>query len=178
MEQKTGKWELKFSKTADKVLLVHLSGDWHIENDLPSAIDVEEHIKRDPHLRQIAFDTRDLRSWDSGLLTYLIHVIKQSSIHNIGVDQKGLPEGVQRLLSLASVVPERTGERREKAPSTNLGRIGESAVKFWRANLEMIEFVGEVFVAFLKMLSGKAQFRRADLILIIQESGAEALPLY
>jgi phospholipid/cholesterol/gamma-HCH transport system permease protein len=104
-------------------------------------------------------------------------VIKQSSIRNIGVDRKGLPEGVQRLLSLASAVPERTGVRRATAPTPLLERFGEAAITFWRENLAMIEFVGEVFVAFLKMLVGKAQFRRADLFLIIQESGAEALPI-
>ncbi len=177
MGQKTGKWELKFSKPSDQVLLMHLSGDWNLKNDLPSANDIERQIERGPQLQRIAFDTKDLHGWDSGLLTYLIHVIKQSSMRNIDVDRKGLPEGVQRLLSLASAVPERTGVRREMAPTPLLERFGESALSFWRANLEMIEFVGEVFVAFLKMLVGKAQFRRADLFLIIQESGAEALPI-
>jgi phospholipid/cholesterol/gamma-HCH transport system permease protein len=177
MGQKTGKWELKFSKPSDEVLVMHLSGDWCIENDLPSANDVERQIERGPQLQRIAFDTKDLHDWDSGFLTYLVHLIKQSSIRNIGVDRKGLPEGVQRLLSLASAVPERTGVRRETAQTALLERFGESAISFWRMNLEMIEFVGEVFVAFLKMLAGKAQFRRADLFLIIQESGAEALPI-
>jgi phospholipid/cholesterol/gamma-HCH transport system permease protein len=177
MGQKTGKWELKFSKPSDEVLVMHLSGDWRIENDLPSASDAEREIERGPQLQRIAFDTKDLHGWDSGLLTYLIHVIKQSSIRNIDVDRKGLPEGIQRLLSLASAVPERTGVHREMAPTPLLERFGEAAIKFWRANLEMIEFVGEVFIAFSKMLVGKAQFRRADLFLIIQESGAEALPI-
>ncbi len=177
MGQKTEKWELKFSRPSDEVLIMHLSGDWNIRNDLPSAIDLEEQFDQGPQIRSVAFDTKDLHGWDSGLLTYLIDVIKQSSIRNIGVDRTGLPEGVQRLLLLASSVPERTGVRREIAPATLLERLGESAISFWRANLDMIQFVGEVFVAFLKMFAKKAQFRRADLFLIIQESGAEALPI-
>jgi phospholipid/cholesterol/gamma-HCH transport system permease protein len=177
MGQKTETWELSFSKPFEDALLIRLAGDWKLEDDLPSASNVERQLEGEPQVQRITFDTKDLHDWDSGLLTYLIHVIKQSSIRNIGVDRKGLPEGVQRLLSLASAVPERTGVRRATAPTPLLERFGEAAITFWRENLAMIEFVGEVFVAFLKMLVGKAQFRRADLFLIIQESGAEALPI-
>jgi phospholipid/cholesterol/gamma-HCH transport system permease protein len=177
MGQKIGKRELEFSKPSDEVLLIHLAGEWNLENDLPSANDLERQLEKGPQIQRIAFDTTDLHGWDSGLLTYLIHLIKQSSIRNIGVDRKGLPEGVQRLLTLASAVPERTGVRRETAPTPFLKRLGDTAISLWRANLEMTEFVGEVFLAFLKMLAGKAQFRRADVFLIIQESGAEALPI-
>jgi phospholipid/cholesterol/gamma-HCH transport system permease protein len=40
-----------------------------------------------------------------------------------------------------------------------------------------MEFVGESTVAFLKLLRGKAQYRRADLGLIIEACGAQALPI-
>jgi phospholipid/cholesterol/gamma-HCH transport system permease protein len=136
------------------VFLIHLSGCWHLENDLPPANDVERQLESEPLVRRITFDTKDLHGWGSGLLTHLINVISQSLRRNIGVDQKGLPEGVQRLLTLASAVPERAGVRRETAPTPLLKRFGESAISFWRTNLEMIEFVGDVFVGFLKMLVG------------------------
>ncbi|HTG00964.1 MAG TPA: hypothetical protein VK654_10320, partial [Nitrospirota bacterium] len=177
MERNTGKWKLIFSKPSDEVLLINLSGEWHLENDLPSANDVERQLEREPQVRRITFDTKELHGWDSGLLTYLIDVINRSLRRSIGVDRKGLPEGVQRLLTVASAVPERTGVRREMAPTSFLSRIGESAILFWRTNIEMLEFVGEVFVAYLKMLVGKARFRHSELFLIIQESGAEALPI-
>lgn len=177
MEQITAKWELKFSNPSDDVLLMHLSGDWHLVNDLPSADDIERQLEKGPQVRRITFDTKDLHGWDSGLLIYLIDVTTKSLRRNIGVDRQGLPEGVKRLLTLASAVPERTGVRKETAPAPLLNRFGESAISFWRATAEMIEFVGEVSVAFLKMLAGKARFRRSELFLIIQKCGAEALPI-
>jgi phospholipid/cholesterol/gamma-HCH transport system permease protein len=41
----------------------------------------------------------------------------------------------------------------------------------------MLEFIGEASVAFGKLLIGKARFRRSDLFLIIQQCGAQALPI-
>jgi phospholipid/cholesterol/gamma-HCH transport system permease protein len=42
---------------------------------------------------------------------------------------------------------------------------------------EMLGFLGESSVAFTKLLVGKARFRRSDLTLIIQQCGADALPI-
>jgi phospholipid/cholesterol/gamma-HCH transport system permease protein len=41
----------------------------------------------------------------------------------------------------------------------------------------MTGFVGEAFVAFIKLLGGRANFRRSDLILLLEECGAQALPI-
>jgi phospholipid/cholesterol/gamma-HCH transport system permease protein len=41
----------------------------------------------------------------------------------------------------------------------------------------MLEFSGEVFLAFLNLLRGRARFRRSDLALLFQECGAQALPI-
>ena len=46
-----------------------------------------------------------------------------------------------------------------------------------RSTLEMLTFMGEASVALMKLLVGKAQFRRADLYLTMQECGAQALPI-
>ncbi len=41
----------------------------------------------------------------------------------------------------------------------------------------MVAFLGEAFLAFIQLLRGRARFRRSDLVLIIQECGAQALPI-
>jgi phospholipid/cholesterol/gamma-HCH transport system permease protein len=40
-----------------------------------------------------------------------------------------------------------------------------------------VAFVGQALVAFGKLLQGTARFRRSDLVLVIQECGAQALPI-
>jgi phospholipid/cholesterol/gamma-HCH transport system permease protein len=43
--------------------------------------------------------------------------------------------------------------------------------------LELLTFIGEAFAALLKFMVGKAQFRRSDLGLILQDCSANALPI-
>ena len=46
-----------------------------------------------------------------------------------------------------------------------------------QASREVVAFLGEVTIAFGRLLRGKARFRRSDLMLILQEVGAQALPI-
>ena len=93
------------------------------------------------------------------------------------VDATGLPDGVRRLLNLAAAVPEREGARREAERDPLLTRIGASALNTGASALNLITFIGEAFAALLKFLGGKARFRRSDLGLLLQDCGANALPI-
>lgn len=169
--------EMSLSRVADETLLLNLTGNWKIENDLPSVSVVQNEMKSDPPIQRIAFDTRKLAGWDSSLLTFLIKVNELSAQQKISTDHEGLPPGVQRLITLAFAVPERKGARREAIRKPFLVRIGESAVEFWYSGLEMLHFIGDAFLACIKMFRGKSRFRWSELILIIQETGAQALPI-
>ena len=92
-------------------------------------------------------------------------------------DASGLPEGVRRLLRLAAAVPERAGARRAAARESFLARVGRETVALVQASRELVAFLGEVTIAFGRLLRGKARFRRSDLMLILQEVGAQALPI-
>jgi phospholipid/cholesterol/gamma-HCH transport system permease protein len=89
----------------------------------------------------------------------------------------GLPEGARRLLAMAAAIPERAGARKAAARAPFLEQVGAAAIAFVTSAQEMLAFIGAAFVAFLRLLAGKAQFRWSDLILVIQQSGAEALPI-
>jgi phospholipid/cholesterol/gamma-HCH transport system permease protein len=83
---------------------------------------------------------------------------------------------VRRLLALASAVPEKKGTGRGTAREPILSRVGANTIDFARSTGEMLGFIGEAFLSIIKLLRGKARFRRSDLILTIQECGAQALP--
>jgi phospholipid/cholesterol/gamma-HCH transport system permease protein len=80
-------------------------------------------------------------------------------------------------LELASAVPEKKGTGREAVRELFLVRIGDQVINVGRSTVEMLAFLGEGFVAFMKLLVGRASFRRSDLTLIIQECGVQALPI-
>ncbi len=168
---------LNFSRKDSDTLLISLAGDWKRENRPPAVSEVEKQLETGPWVKRILFMTQNLTGWDSGLITFLLDIIEIGSEMHIPVGKDGLPAGVQRILALAAAVPEKKGVRREAARTSFVYRVGASAIAFWRSTLEMLAFMGQASVAFMKFAVGKAQFRRSDFLLTMQECGAQALPI-
>ena len=119
---------------------------------------------------------RRITDWDSGLLTFLIKLNDYCTQKNITINTGGLPEGVKRLMEIATAVPEKETHG-EKARESFLSRLGEKTIQFSSSATEVLTFIGEASLAFMKLLVGKARFRRSDLGLIIQDCGVKALPI-
>jgi phospholipid/cholesterol/gamma-HCH transport system permease protein len=160
-----------------ETLVVHFSGSWTVESELPSAADLQPQLDTEPRPQRLLVDTRALTSWDSGLVTFLRTLAELCGQRQIALDRAGLPEGVRRLLDLAAAVPERQGARREAMRDPILARIGQATIATTASAGRMLGFLGEAFLAFLKLLRGQARFRRVDLALLVQECGAQALPI-
>ncbi len=160
-----------------EALLIQITGDWKIGEALPSPDKVEKEIDPGRQIRKIAFDTQRLSRWDSSFLTFLIKVKEICDQKKIQINSDGLPEGARRLLRLASAVPERKGARKELKKEFFLSLLGEKVIDFFRSASEMIAFIGEATIAIAKFLVGRATFRRSDLFLLLQECGAQALPV-
>jgi phospholipid/cholesterol/gamma-HCH transport system permease protein len=93
------------------------------------------------------------------------------------MNREGLPVGVQKLLALAEAVPERKGARREVTEASFLERIGTAALGLAGSGKEMLVFLGDMTVTFLAFFRLKAHYRASDLFLLIQQCGAQALPI-
>jgi phospholipid/cholesterol/gamma-HCH transport system permease protein len=165
------------SQSPKEFLRIRITGTWNIGSRNPSPVQVQKKIESVGSIRRVGFYTENLTEWDSSLLTFLINVNEYCSKNNLGFEKDGLPEGVQRLLALATTVPERKGARKESGREPFFSRIGASALELWKSAIDLLSFIGEAFGAFLKFLVGKASFRRSDLILFIQQCGANALPI-
>jgi phospholipid/cholesterol/gamma-HCH transport system permease protein len=168
---------LSVATSAADTLLVKLWGDWKITEELPSASEVQNALESAKAIRSITFDTKNLGGWDSGLLTFLIKLFEACSTAKIGVVKDGLPEGVRRLINLATAVPERQGARKEAKKEAFFSMVGGKTLAFYRSLLEMLDFLGEASVALARLFRGKASFRRSDLSLLLQDCGAQALPI-
>jgi phospholipid/cholesterol/gamma-HCH transport system permease protein len=168
---------LNFSRSLEGDLLIHVSGDWRMGHQVPSVEAVDGQLTSDSRVLRILFDTKELKNWDSVLLTFLTKVMACCSEKKIPLDKGGLPQGVQRLLALATAVPERKDVRKEEKREPFLSSVGVRAIAFYHTTIEMVDFIGEAFLAFVKFLRGQATFRRSDFVLLLQECGAQALPI-
>jgi phospholipid/cholesterol/gamma-HCH transport system permease protein len=176
-EKKISKGDLSLDRMNENTLVIHLSGDWQRGSDLPVIDDLLGRLESEAQLHVINFDASGLTGWDSNLLTFLIKIKEWCTEKNVAYQGNDLPDGARRLLTLASAVPERQGARKESQKEPFFSRVGESAEQLVTSAGEVLDFLGEASVAIVKLLSGRASFRRADLILFLQETGAQALPI-
>jgi phospholipid/cholesterol/gamma-HCH transport system permease protein len=163
--------------TGAGILAVSLGGDWKLTGGIPSPSALLDEIASTPDLKMLRLTVKDLGAWDSGLLAFLMKVTMACKARNIEPQLIDAPEGVERILALATAVPEQSEARKGGVRSSRLARIGEGALRFRDEAVEMLTFVGEVSVAFARFFRGKARFRRADFWLTLQECGAAALPI-
>jgi len=166
-----------YSRPATDCLLIRLSGGWTLKDGIPATDEFNRHIADPSPLRHLRFDGRAITRWDTSLLAFLTRIIDQARQRGLAPELDGLPDGVRRLLILAAAVPPQQDTGRDKTQASLLARIGIATLGFLQGAPEMTRFLGEVTLSFGRLLRGKAQFRRADLLLIIQDVGPQALPI-
>jgi phospholipid/cholesterol/gamma-HCH transport system permease protein len=113
---------------------------------------------------------------DSALLAWLLKFFRLAADHKLAVDTQGLPEGMQKLLELALAVPIRTDHPSDAAPGF-FASLGLIAQRLWSDLPLALAFTGEIVLAFGRVLSGKARFRKRDLLWLIEANGPRALPI-
>jgi phospholipid/cholesterol/gamma-HCH transport system permease protein len=170
-----GDGRMSVSRPAEGVLVIHLAGNWRSGSALPNADKVYGELESGSRLRTISFDTSELTGWDSNLLIFLSKIAQWCAEKKLEYRGDDLPEGARRLLKLATAVPERQGARKESRRDPFFLSVGQKAVELMASIGEVFAFLGGVCVAFGRLLTGRASFRRSDLLLFIQESGVQAL---
>ena len=172
-----GRAELHCRHPTAETVLVELSGSWRLQDDFPSVANLEQVLDDTPGIQRMTFATTGLTAWDSGLMTFLLELMACGARHQVVVDQEGLPEGLRRLLHLATAVPERQGARRETTPEPFLDRIGQATLGLMASVADILGFIGEAILALMKLVRGQARFRPVELVLLVQECGVQALPI-
>lgn len=166
-----------YTQPAADCLLIRLAGAWTLKDGIPSIDEFSRLITGKNTIRQIRFDGGDITRWDTSLLAFLTRLIGQARQQGMAPDLDGLPEGVRRLLDLAVAVPPKQDTGRGDTQTGMITQIGAITLKYLRGAPEMVRFLGEVTLSFGRLLRGKAQFRRTDLLLIIEDVGPQALPI-
>lgn len=169
--------ELGIDRVPDGTLLLTLAGEWKLGATLPSADGVLAEPAAGERVQRLAFATGALERWDSGLLIFLAKLFAVCRRSGIVVDESGLPAGVRKLMRLASPENQRSGVTRGGERPPFLVRVADAAFCRAKGFTEGLAFIGGATLAFFRMLRGKADFRRLDLMITIQETGAQALPI-
>jgi phospholipid/cholesterol/gamma-HCH transport system permease protein len=126
---------------------------------------------------RLVLEGQRLTAWDSGLLIFLRAVMAEAARRGITVDLAELPAGVRRLLALSTSVPTRKDTAGQATTPSLLTRIGLATGRTARAGVDVLAFLGEASLSLVSLLAGKARFRRSEFFIVLQEVGAQALPI-
>lgn len=166
---------LSLDRTPEGTVVIRLAGAWNLRQEMPPLAPVEQAIDARP--RGVTFDASKLETWDSGVLTFLTRILARCGERKVPADRTGLPPGIQKLLDLAEAVPEKKGARATAAHESILARVGKAVIAAGASATAAIRFVGEATITFGKLVTRRARYRTSDLLILIQQAGAEALPI-
>lgn len=169
--------EFSVSPTGAGTLTINVSGSWTINDSIPDVSGLQNQLQGQSASNTIAFDTENLKDWDSGLLTFLSDLKDYCDQNQIAIDGSGLPEGVYRLLKLAYAVPEKKGARKQRTVEPFFQKVGQNTLQLGRTAGEFLSFLGDATLSFSRLVRGKATFPRADFMAILVDCGSSALPI-
>lgn len=169
-------WQLTVESPAPDLVQVRLSGAWRLEHRLPGLGDVEEALSRNAGTKRVALEASGVTAWDTGLVAFVLKLLQLCEARAVAVDRQDLPAGVNRLIALATAVPEKKTGAPGDVPS-GLARLGLASIAVWESVLVAVRFVGDATLAFGRLLRGRANFRWVDVFGVIEACGPRALPI-
>ena len=168
--------KIVFDYSTPKTLLIKLSGDWHISTGLLSESEVASQLTSHPDVDQINFSVAQELKWDSGLIAFLLRLIKECEQKKIRVAREGLPREAQKLVALALKEPEKTASP-GKVSKTFFEEIGERALQIDESLRRALDFLGDIAVSLNRLMMGKSYFRWDDFMLLLKRCGVDTLLL-
>lgn len=168
--------KIKPSMQGDGIAHFALSGDWRIDTEQPNLDEITAFLTRE-RPKRVKFVVHELGSWDSALLTYLIRLGQLLDQRGIERDDGTLPKGVLGMIALSKAVPERQDAIRDQTPNDFLTMVGHHAIWLHQDFFRLADFIGEICIAFGRLLCGKSRMRWSDVMTQLQECGPNALPI-
>lgn len=160
---------------AGDTLVMRLRGVWRLGLPRPDTRAMERRLRATPPPARLRIDGSGIEAWDTTLLAALLRIQRLCEERGVALDLRALPEGTERLLEIAHAVPPATpGTDRAAGPGLT-ARVGAWALALWDDIQDFLDFVGRVVIAVGRLLRGRATYRRADLLLYLQQAGVEAL---
>lgn len=150
--------------------VLELSGDWM--RDGPAA-----RIEGEPPGEAPArYVTEQLGNFDSTLPAFILAHLRQAA-EAADPSLDGLPPNLRGLMELALAVPEESDAGRKSEDLSQIQKLGQISLRAWASVISVLNFTGQIMLALGRFLTGKARFRSRDFWVIVQESGAQALPI-
>lgn len=156
-------------------LVVAMSGNWTFGGGVPGSC--AESIGAEAGVAAMDFDMEHLEDWDSALLAFLVNCLDLCKARGWQCRTQALPENIRKLIELSREVEETEGARRVHRHRNFFEFIGEHALAYWRGTMELFGFIGEICLGLGRLLCLRAKMRPRDVLDVLYQVGAQALPI-
>ena len=159
-------------------MTIVLKGEWKLTAPLPSPQEVKMEIKKaQPSPCVIYFESTSLKSWNTGLINFLIRLKKISESGGYKMDPEGLPQGVKRLWVLSETPSELKARMRSRSEESQVLKIGKKILGYFKEGHRLIEFLGEAILSVIRLIRGNGIFNKKEFFVFLNECGPQALPI-
>lgn len=153
--------------------ILKLQGEWAL-GSTPDGADICAAIPRSTE--EVVLATDALGAWDSSLAIALLPLARWCASQQIKLTTQSAPDGLQRLLNLATDVP--AYEPEAKKPTGGfLNNLNDRLRSQWYDLRDTLIFVGDTCLALTKWFTGRAKTRRGDILFFIDQAGPKALAI-
>jgi phospholipid/cholesterol/gamma-HCH transport system permease protein len=167
--------ELKFG--VDDAVRVVVSGKWLLFEKNTTAESCITEILRNSDVKKITVESKNLTSWDSSLVVFLVKILKICKEKNFFIDIDGIPTGARRLIDLSELSANGNPKVEQKKRLT----VKEFWWGIWCLFLTSLRnfahFLGELCVGVAAFFCGKTHIREQEFAIILQDVGVKALPI-
>jgi phospholipid/cholesterol/gamma-HCH transport system permease protein len=157
--------------------ILELAGDWKSGGPVPEVTGDE------PDGLPAGYETSKLGRFDSTLPAFLFAHFKKH-VQPPGDDSEpkppqldGLPDDLRGLMELALGVPERSDAKTRSTNDSDIKKLGKISIDIAKGIGCLADFIGQSLLSLGRFFTGRAQFRFRDFWLVVQQTGAEALPI-
>ena len=161
------------SEISDQRAYLDFAGNWTLGQANPRFEELAAQLQLTPP-QQLECRCAELGDWDSALMAYLLQCFNYCATQGIEFGSDNLPEGARRLLAVSTAV--KTHQPPPTPPASLAQRLNPAKLleRVESAMLQSLGFIGEVSIAFLRFLSGRANTRRSDFLSFIYQAGPDA----
>ena len=168
---------LELSLSNDYVIekeTIFLTGDWTIESQVETLQLLLSDYRGYDNL--CLLDGKEIRYWDSLLVSLLLQLNAEAAKKGISITYIHMPDGVLKLIELTQA---NTHQKRQKSQQSSglVARLGDKVITDLNEAKAFFHFLGESILSLGRLVRGRAQYRRKDLLEIMSDTGPEALPI-
>ncbi len=152
-----------------------LSGDWIRDHGGVNFAMLQSELYGT--VNQLSVDSTNLGSWDSTLMAFLLQCHNYCQTENIDFLTPDLPEGAKKLLQVATAVkPHKRPVQGHMSWLQSINPVG-LMTEVLNYTQESLAFIGEISIAFTRLVMGKANTRMVDLKTFVYQAGPEAFSI-